>query len=129
MARLLMTDPESSSNEHAESAEDSSGKESEDASSTEGSATETFKAIQRNLSELVSYAGQYAGAKVGSLSFTLRKIAYLALLAIVALIVALSMLVTASVLVIVGLAQAVSAAMPAGFEWVGPLGVGGAAVV
>ena len=92
--------------------------------SGDASGTEAFADIRRNLSELLDYALQYVGATFGGVFYTFKKFLFLAVLGLVAAIVALTVLITGSVLVALGLAGAISAVMPSGWQWVGPLAVG-----
>ncbi len=74
--------------------------------------------------ELLAYLGQYVSAKVGSTTLTLKRLALLAVLLVVLALIGLTVLITMCVMLVIGLAGAISALMPSGFAWVGPLAIG-----
>lgn len=83
-----------------------------------------LKAALGALSEIPAYAQQYVNAKISGTLYTARKVALMAVLGLISGLAGISIVVTSAALLVIGLANMLSALMPAGWKWVGPVVIG-----
>lgn len=86
--------------------------------------TEALGRALAALAEAGTYGREWVSAKVDGVLFGVRKLALLAVLGAVAGLVGVTFVIMSTVLLLLGISSAISAALPAGFAWVGPLVVG-----
>jgi hypothetical protein len=86
---------------------------------------EALSAALGNLGEVVTYAQQLVQGKANAVLYQVRKVVLMAMLGVIAGLSAVAALMTCAVLLIIGLAGAVGALLPDGWQWAGQVLVGG----
>lgn len=101
------------------------------AAETDGRATEEsvdygaeLNAALSALLEIPAYAQQFVNAKISATLYTARKIALMAVLGLISGLAGISIVVTSAALLVIGFANLISALVPEGWKWAGPVLVG-----